>query len=81
MTTWQPGVVPTQDPKTGGWGFIASPQPGTFDPTPPEANPVVFNQPTVAPNAGTPIVTTKDLTGKTLTVHGTVAGVTVNNPG
>ena len=34
-----------------------------------------------APNAGTLIVTTKDSSGKTLTVHGTIAGVTINIPG
>jgi hypothetical protein len=32
------------------------------------------------PNAGQRLVTTKDSSGKTLTVHRT-AGVTVNNPG
>ena len=33
-----------------------------------------------ADNAGQPLVVTKDSSGKTLTVHGTIAGVTVNNP-
>jgi len=34
----------------------------------------------VPANAGQRLVTTKDSSGKTPTVHGTVAGVTVNNP-
>lgn len=47
----------------------------------PIAEPILFNQPPVTPNTGTPVSTTKDSTGKTVTVHGAVAGVTVNNPG
>ena len=64
-----------------GYGMYETPQPGTFELNPPAVSPGLFNQQTVAPNTGTPIVTTTDSSGKTLTVHGTVAGVTVNNPG
>jgi hypothetical protein len=51
-------------------------------------SPVAVPQPTfsnpglgdAAPNAGTPLVTTKNPDGSTRTVNGTVAGVTINNP-
>jgi hypothetical protein len=59
MTTkWQPGAVPTQDPATGGWGFIATPQPGTFDATPATANQVTFNSKSLSDSPPAATVTT-----------------------
>jgi hypothetical protein len=44
---------------------------------------IPFNQPTVAPNSGTPVAITKNPDGSTATAHGKVAGtsITVNLPG
>jgi hypothetical protein len=90
MTTWQPGATPTQDPATGGWGFIAEPQPGTFTPGEPLSNPVAFNQDPTVLGKGQPVSVTgaKGSTGNpatdlTRTVSGTVAGTncTIRNPG
>ena len=76
-TPWRPNGA-----YVDGWD-LAYPQPGTFDASKPQANPVAFNQPTVAPNAGTPVAITKNADGSTATAHGQVANSTVviNNPG
>lgn len=55
MTNWQPGATPTQDPATGGWGFLAEPQPGTFVPGEPLSNPIAFNQDPPVVGKGQPI--------------------------
>ena len=62
---------------------LGDPQPGTFDPTPPKANPVIVNQDPPVPGKGQPIVITKDASGKTLTAHGQISGTSVvfNLPG
>jgi hypothetical protein len=81
------------DQSNGAWGWnqvpgLKSPNPIPKDgPTQSTVNSapqfVAVNQPTVAPNSGTPVTTTKNPDGSTATAHGKVAGtsITVNLPG
>ena len=75
-TPWRPNGA-----FVDGWD-LAYPQPGTFDASKPQANPVAFNQPNPPPNAGTPVVTTKNPDGSTATAHGKIAGTSIvfNSP-
>jgi hypothetical protein len=73
-TPWRPNGA-----YVDGWD-LAYPQPGTFDATKPQANPVAVNQDPQVPNKGKPVVIAKNTDGSTRTVNGTVAGVTINNP-
>jgi hypothetical protein len=72
-TPWRPNGA-----FVDGWD-LAYPQPGTFDATQPQANPVSFNQ---VPAAATPVVTTKNPDGSTATAHGKIAGTSIvfNSP-
>jgi len=85
MTTWQPGATPTQDPATKGWGFIAEPQPGTFDSsfTNPQASPIAINQDPPVAGKGQPISVT-GATGSTgvptTDLNRKVVGQVVNGP-
>jgi len=80
--TFKVGNTPLTPGSQATTAAVGNPQPTSFDPTPPLANPVLFNQPTVAPNAGQPITTTKDTTGKTTAVHGQIPNTSVvfNSP-
>jgi hypothetical protein len=64
------------------WATPDTPQPGSYDPTPAEANPVLFNVDPPVPNKGLPVVVTRNADGSTATAHGTIAGTTVtfNSP-
>jgi hypothetical protein len=42
-TPWQAGnLIETFDPATKGYGWYETPQPGTLDPTKPQASPVIL---------------------------------------
>jgi hypothetical protein len=53
---WQPGLTltATTDPSWVGigYGYMAIPKPGSFDATPPEANPVLFGKQPPSLSAG-----------------------------
>ncbi len=55
LNTWRPNGPAVGDSlvsnSDGTFGGSAVPQPGTFDPSLPEANQVAFNQPNLAPGA------------------------------
>ncbi len=84
---WAPNLSTVKSPIPGasyyGWGTESYPKPGSFDATPPQANPVVFNADPVVLGKGQPVTVAGNAgsTGNpTVDMNRRVSGQVPNGP-